>query len=75
MAGFCLTETPIKIYKQDYELIERSPEPFPKLTLFPDGWDLLTRIPAGTSLQKEEIKRESDTLELLKFPGATDSWI
>ena len=75
MAEYCVTETPIKIYHRELKWIERSPEAFPKLNLFPDGWDLLEHSTAQVSPRKDEIKQESDTLELLKFPGATDSWI
>ncbi len=52
-------------------LLARSPEPFPKLTLFPEGWDLNVWKPE----EKVDTPPHKKNGKLPTFPNTTDSWI
>ncbi len=51
-------------------LIARSPEAFPKLTLFPEGWDL--EQPPMNTKQAEARKQKRDQYS---FPKTTDAML
>ena len=56
--------------KKQKKLIARSPEAFPKLTIFPEGWDLehLLAKPFQAKTKKAKRKDKLDT-----FPDTTDA--
>ena len=56
--------------KNQSKLIARSPEAFPKLNIFPEGWDLehLSAKPLQAKAKKSKRKDRLDT-----FPDTTDA--